>query len=159
MEQALEFIHGEYNHALNSDDLLDPELPFIKNKSNGGTMILWRKDWNQSISIIPTDSSSFVAIALSMPGTQPTIHIAMYLPTAGKESEFVEEITKLKAFVEALVDSHPGHSVFIRGDSNVNPNNTSRTAIFDDFKKILNLQQVQIGHTITSWEMVYLILK
>ena len=146
VEQALEFLHGEYKHTLNSDDLLDPELPFIKNRSNGGTMILWRKDWNQSISIIPTDSSSFVAIALSIPGTQPSIHIAMYLPTAGKESEFVEEITKLKAFVEGIADSHPDHFVFIRGDSNVNPNNNSRFTIFDDFKKILNLHQVQIGH-------------
>ena len=34
---------GDYNSYLCSEDLLDPELPLIKERAKGGTMALWKK--------------------------------------------------------------------------------------------------------------------
>ena len=35
-------LQGEYCFALNSHDKYDPELPLVKTKANGGTMVLWK---------------------------------------------------------------------------------------------------------------------
>ena len=143
---ALDLLRGEYSHVLNSDDLHDPELPFLKNRSNGGTIILWRKKLEKSVTILPTETTSFTAIILAFPSCPPAIHISLYLPTAGKESEFLEEITKLKVFIESALETHPDHLIFIRGDSNVNMKNTVRVEILENFKNLLNLKSVKIGH-------------
>ena len=42
------------------------------------------------------------------------------LPTSGKEAEFVEDISKLRIFLEDLLIKDPELLIFIRGDSNVN---------------------------------------
>ena len=145
-DKALDLLHGEYCHVLNSDDVHDPELSFVKNRSHGGTMILWKRALNQSVSVLPPETSSFIAIIFHPPASQPSIHISLYLPTAGKESEFVEEITKLRIFIENLGETHPDHQIYIRGDSNVNPNNGVRVNIFNDFKSNLKLAMVSMGH-------------
>ena len=145
-EQALDVFRGEYCHVLNSDDVHDPELPFIKNRSKGGTMILWKRALNQYVSVLTTETPSFIAILFHPSTSKPTIHISLYLPTSGKEAEFVEEITKLRIFIDNLLDSHPDHLIYIRGDSNVNPNNGVRVSIFNDFKKNLKLTSVPMRH-------------
>ena len=144
--EATDLFNGEYCHTHSSDDITDPELPFIKNRSNGGTMILWRIELDQYITILPAITPSFVSILFFPPNYQPSLHVSLYLPTSGQESEFIAEITKLSEFIEDLCEQHPGLLIFIRGDSNVNMNNKARLNIFNEFKFNLNLAQVQIGH-------------
>ena len=45
-------LRGEYDFALNSADLLDPELPLVKAKAHGGTMVMWKQ-----VGIIPPTSA------------------------------------------------------------------------------------------------------
>ena len=144
--EAMEILSGEYNHALSSDDIFDPELPYIKNRSNGGTMILWRNNLNKFVKILPPKTPSFLGLLFSPPFCQPSLHISLYLPTSGKESEFISEITKLNDFIEDMLEQYPGCLIFIRGDSNVNKNNSMRLNILSEFKNNLNLIQVPIGH-------------
>ena len=143
---ATDLLRGEYEYTLNSDDVFDPELPFVKNKSHGGTMILWRKSLSEFISVLPSPSPSFSALLFSPPGSPASLQVALYLPTSGKESEFIEEITCLRIFIEDLLIKNPDLLVFIRGDSNVNVNQSARTNIFENFRKTLNLLNLPIGH-------------
>ena len=145
-KRATDIFKGEYCHTLSSDDIADPELPLIKNRSNGGTMILWKRSLDQFITVLPSETSSFHVILFQPLHALPSLHVSLYLPTSGKEDEFIAEITKLRIFLEEMLDLHPDYLVFIRGDSNVNMNNKSRLKIFNNFKSSLNLTSVPINH-------------
>ena len=141
-----ELFRGEYNQILNSDDVHDPELPFVKSKSNGGTMILWKKTLNQFVTTLPSETPSFQGLLFHPPHCPQSLHVSLYFPTSGKETEFIEEITKLRDFIEDVLKQHPGTLIFIRGDSNVNRNNAARLNIFNNFKSTFNLTDVPITH-------------
>ena len=144
--EAFDLLSGEYQHALSSDDICDPELPFIRNRSNGGTSILWKNKLDKFINIIPPTTPSFLGLLFSPPDCQPSLHVSLYLPTSGKEEEFISEITKLSDFIEDILEQYPHCLIFIRGDSNVNANNAARSGVFNDFKNNFSLTQVPIGH-------------
>ena len=144
--QLMSHISPKYNYSVNSEDKQDTEAPFNKNRTHGGTMILWKKDLEPYISVYPTSSSSFLPLVYSPPGSPTSIHIALYLPTSGLETEFVDQITELKNKIEEILTIHKGSIVFIRGDSNVNPNNTQRSRMFANFCEELNLKNIPTNH-------------
>ena len=143
---ATDLFEGTYCSFLNSDDLYDQELPFVRNRSNGGTMILWKESLDKYVSIPPVVSSSFLSLIFQPPSSPPSLHIALYLPTSGKEAEFIEEISKLRNFLENILDENPDYIIFIRGDSNVNIKNKPRLNIFKDFIRRFKLINIDIGH-------------
>ena len=143
---ATDLLRGEYEYTLNSDDVFDPELPFIRNKSHGGTMIFWKKSLSEFISVLSTPSASFSALLFRPPGSPSSLQVALYLPTSGKETEFIDEITSLRIFIEDLLIKDPDLLVFIRGDSNVNVNQAARTKMFENFKATFNLLSLPVGH-------------
>ena len=100
LHQVTQLFHGEYCYALNSDDLHDPELGLLRNKAHGGTMILWRRSLDKFISVLRCTTSSFLPILFSYSGCPTTLHVALYLPTSGREFQFVEEVSKLRVFLE-----------------------------------------------------------
>ena len=143
---ATELLRGEYCHELNSDDVHDPDLPFVKTKSFGGTMIFWKHSLDKFVTILPAVTSSFLGLLFHPPHSPPSLHISLYLPTSGKEAEFLEEITKLADFIDNVLEQYPGALIFIRGDSNVNVNNVARLGAFTEFKTIFNLANIPIKH-------------
>ena len=145
-QNSMDILKGDYSHSLNSDDITDPELPFIKNRSNGGTMILWKHSLDKFVTVIPTETHSFLAILFQPPDSPPSLHVSLYLPTSGKEAEFVAEVTKLRIFLEDFSESQPRSLVFIRGDANVNFNNKPRVKIFKNFMNSCALRYVPIQH-------------
>ena len=70
-----------YKFSSNSADKLDPNLPLVKSKAYGGTMVLWKSSLDAFISVHQVSSSSFLPIFFHPPGTCLTIHFAVYLPT------------------------------------------------------------------------------
>ena len=96
-------------------------------------MVMWQTSLDPFISTIPTQSSSLAAILLKLPGYCISVHIAIYLPTAGQDVQFVSALASLDSCIEDLVKMYPGVQVFLRGDSNVNPKNTSRVSLFQHF--------------------------
>merc|ERR1712208_70919 len=92
-----------------------------------GTMILWKKSIEKFITIIPCKTSSFLAILFKPPSCTAFLHICLYLPTSGLESEFVDEISEhfLKNILRKILNVY----CIFKGDSNVNSNHTIRVQI------------------------------
>ena len=58
------------------------------------------------IEIIPTNTASFLPVILKKPGLVTTVHVTLYLPTHGKDSEFVSDMAELRNCLDELnVDS------------------------------------------------------
>ena len=57
-------------------------------------------------------------MVLDKPGYPITIHINIYLSTAGKETEFIQELAMLEDTIANTVETYPDSTIFIRGDAN-----------------------------------------
>ena len=139
-------IQHEYCHYLNSDDLYDPELPLVKARAVGGTLAMWRKWLDPYVSIYPTQTSAFLPLILKIPGTRISVHMALYLPTHGKDPEFISEFASMKNCIEEISVLHNNPLLFIRGDGNCNPKNIIRYQVLKHFIQDYNLKQVKISH-------------
>ena len=102
----LSYLQGEYCYNLNSEDVYNPELPLTKNYSSGGTLCLWRKWLDPYVSVHPCQIPSFTPLLLKLPGYQVSIHIGLYLPTHGKDSEFVSDLADLAISIQELADMY-----------------------------------------------------
>ena len=137
---------GEYSCELNNDENSNPVLAMSKSKAYGGTVVMWRKSLDKFITAHPVPVSGFLPVILSPPGCPTSAHIAMYLPTSGREADFLETVTHLRNTIEEILDRFPDCLFFLRGDCNVNPNNHERVLIFDNLVKDFSLVKVPINH-------------
>ena len=126
----MEQISHDYCFSLNSDDLYDPALPLYHSRTHGGTMILWKKSLDPFVQLLPPKSSSFLAIILSMPHLPPSIHYSVYLPTSGKDNEYIEELSQLKLSIEEVLEKYDDPLIYIRGDANTNLKIENRLVLF-----------------------------
>ena len=108
---------GEYCFLLNSEETNNPDLAMESPKAHGGTMMMWKVDLDPFITPLPTLSPAFLPVYLKIPGFSPSIHVALYLPTSGKDSEFVSALSQLGLFLEEVAATHQC-PVYIRGDAN-----------------------------------------
>ena len=92
----------EYSCSLSSEDLFDPDLPLTHTRAHGGTLTFWLKSLDLYVTVISIASSSILPIVLELPGHQTSIHINIYLPTAGKEPQYMDELALLQATIENL---------------------------------------------------------
>ena len=146
ISQLMKTVAHEYCYWLNSDDLYEPDLHLVKSKAHGGTMVMWRRSLDPHIQIHPVLTSAFLPIILQPPSTRPSVHIAIYLPTSGKEYEFITELASLKNCLDEINEKYSQPAIFIRGDGNCNPKNVSRFNIFSNFIRDYNLCRVDISH-------------
>ena len=146
MSPLMSHLSDKYCWYLNCEDLYDLDAPLIKNKTYGGTMALWKHCLDPFISIHKVSSPSILPVIYSPPGAATSVHIAIYLPTSGKENDFIEELLNLKIAIEELRDKFKNPDIFIRGDSNVNSNNKARAKIFATFCSEMCLKHVLIEH-------------
>ena len=105
LKEVLKQLDDEYCYHLNSDDLHDPELGLTRCRIVGGTLLLWAKQLDPYVSIHQPTNSSFTAMILRIPGVQVSIHVCLYMPTSGKENDFVSELTDLRICLEELNDT------------------------------------------------------
>ena len=139
-------LKAKYCYFLNSDDLHDPELPMVRSRLIGGTLVLWAHSLDPYVTIHPPTTSAITALILCIPGYQVTVHIAIYLPTSGRDTDFVSEITNLRVCITELADQYPGAAFFIRGDSNVNFKNKPRLLQLTQIMERFGLLRVNIPH-------------
>ena len=107
LSNAMVLFRGEYMASLNSQDLYDLELPLTKTTTFGGTMILWRQELNPFISVVSVDSTAFLPLVFAPPDQAVSVHISVYLPTQGQESEFIDCLSSLSMVMEELSDKYP----------------------------------------------------
>ena len=109
-------------------------------------MVMWETSLDSFITVIPTTSSSLTALLLKIPGLVTSVHIAIYLPTSGKEVEFVSALSSLDCCIDDILDTNPNAQIFIRGDANVNQKNTHRSSLFSHFLIKHCFESIQLGH-------------
>jgi hypothetical protein len=144
--QAVQYLKHEYCYHLNSEDNFDPDLPLIKSKAKGGTMLLWRKWLDPYIKVVNVASSAFLPIVVAIPGSLTSVHVALYLPTHGQDTEFVSELANLRNCLDNLNTEYSNPCIYIRGDANVNIKNTNRVNILSSFKTHFDLIETRISH-------------
>ena len=137
---------GKYDSFLNSEDCHDPSLALESTKAHGGTMIMWHISLTPFVTILPSKSPGFQTILLKLPSAIPSLHTALYLPTAGKEHEFTSMLVELEAHIEELRSTFPSAPHFMRGDANSNPNNISRFNLFTHFYTSLLFSRIPLQH-------------
>ena len=108
-------------------------------------MIMWQSQLEPYIKILPTSSSSFLPILLSIPGVAISAHIAIYLPTSGKEAEFGSALAALEVCIDQIKEEY-SCPVYLRGDCNVNPKNKSRSTLFKHFCLKHSIEGLDIPH-------------
>ena len=145
MQQMKEF-NQIYFSSLNSPDLYDLELPMKKSRCFGGTMALWRREHDPYISIHRVATSAFLPLIFDPPNLPLTIHLAIYLPTAGRDSEFVEELAALDACIIELYEKYPDAIFFLRGDFNASKTNHTRTGLLNYFITSHSFISLDIPH-------------
>ena len=142
----MEYFSGEFKSSLNSEDLINPDLSFRANRTKGGTMILWRKYLDPYVTVQEPVSTSFLFLVLNIPGTRPSIHGALYLPTSGKEVEYLSDLAKLKTTLDDLTVKHPRAVIFLRGDANSSLGHRSRSSLLSDLCSEFHLKRVKFQH-------------
>ena len=143
---AMQLFKNDYCSYLNSTDIYDPDLPLTYSKAHGGSMIMWKALHDPHVSIIPVGTSSFSPIKFSPPGHPTSIHIAVYLPTQGKEAEFLDEISSLILCIEQLSEQYPEALFYLRGDFNVSSTNKLRMCQIQHLCHQKELVSVSIPH-------------
>ena len=94
-------------------------------------------------------SSNYIIFMFNHPNYVKTIHAAVYLPTAGLENNFIEELSKLEATLDILLDEHPEATIFLRGDANASfkpRKGNKRDSLFKFFCDKLFLSSSVIPH-------------
>ena len=146
-KQLLSHLHHQYKYCLNTDDLHDPDLAMTRCRMVGGTLILWAVHLDPFTTIYTPKSSSHTAIILQIPGYQTNIHVCIYLPTSGREQDFVTELSNLQSTLTDLSELYQNCAIFVRGDSNVNKNNINRVILLNHFMKTFSLLRVPLHHS------------
>ena len=146
---ATDQISNLYNFYLNSEDRHDDLLSLQKTRAHGGTMTLWKKELDPYITIHEPTSSRILALVLDRPGYQVSIHINIYLSTAGKEACFIEDLSVLEDTIDILNEKHPDSVLYIRGDANSSSHprqGNKRDQLFQHFLRNNNLENLPINH-------------
>ena len=146
IKPLMQTLQCKYDYFLNSDDLHSPEVSVKQAFSYGGTLLLWKNELTSFISIFPVDTPAFTPLILKAPETPVSAHIALYLPTQGKDQEFFNEIVNLRICLNDIQQEYPGCLFFLRGDSNVNPNNRKRVTVLRQLMEDFSLKMVNITH-------------
>ena len=139
-------VSHEYSYWLNSNDRLDPELSLSTSRAVGGTLAMWRKHLDPYTTVHPTQSSAVLPLVIQLPGAKISAHIAVYLPTSGKDAEFVTELATLQNCIDELDNIYNSPIIFVRGDFNVNRKNSTRVGLLQSFITKYSFCQVKIDH-------------
>ena len=95
---------------------------------------------------MPVQTTAFLVVILSPPGIKKSVHVSLYMPTHSKDSEFVSDMADLRKCLDDVSTSIPNPVVYIRGDSNVNKNNTARVTLLQQLIRDFSLIRVDTGH-------------
>ena len=89
---------------------------------------------------------SFQSIYINRPGIQSSTHTCIYLPTAGKNCDFVNSLADLDVHISDLKSKYPDSAHFIRGDANSSMKNVNRHSLLTNFYTDLSFLRVPIQH-------------
>ena len=135
--------------SLNSADLFDSDLPLRTTRAFGGTLSLWKRHLDPYIKTIDVNSASFNVLLLNIPGYPVTLHINIYLPTAGRDSDYISELSKLENTLDKIEEAYDNPIMMIRGDANASIPvrlSNSRDTLFQYFCERIGLSSILTNH-------------
>ena len=147
IDQCLSALRGEFSYYLNSEDSFDEDLPLEKSRASGGTLALWRNELDPFITPFSPPSASILPLIFTPQDSSTSIHINVYLPTQGKEDQFMTELSNLSALIDEIDEQYPNSPLYLRGDFNVSFKNKKRRSMLDFFLSSHSLKEVVIDHT------------
>ena len=147
LKNCMALFRGDYCWELNSEDRYDQDIALTKSRTTGGTMVMWKSSLDKYVQAHPVVSTSFLPVIFSPPGYPVSVHIALYLPTAGRDADYVEQLALLSNCIKELKFKYVGCAIFIRGDGNTNSNNKERVRMFSYFLSSHDLVEVNINHS------------
>ena len=109
-------------------------------------MCMWKTELDPYIKVHRVSTSSFLPLIFEPLNLPPSIHVAVYLPTLGRESDFLDELAQLNVCIYDLKDTYPDAQIYLRGDFNVSKTNKNRTHLLNKFCYDHALSQVNIEH-------------
>ena len=139
---STELFNQNYCSSLNSADKFDNDLALSTSRAFGGTLTLWKPSLDPYIKILEVNSSSFNILLLNIPGYPATANVNIYLPSAGRDADYVSELSKLENVLDEIRDEHDDPLVILRGDANASiPNrlSNSRDTLFQYFYQRMRL--------------------
>ena len=142
----MSYLKGSYSYRLNSADQFDPELPLLKSRATGGTLIMWKKEFDAFVTFHNPPSPAILPMVFHPPNNSLTTHICVYLPTSGQEVQFMNELANISSVLEKLRLTHPSSHCYIRGDFNVNEKHIKRNELLTTFMELEKLISVEIVH-------------
>ena len=146
---ALEHLSHQYCSYLNSEDRHDDLLSLRMSRAHGGTFALWDKTLDPYITILEPVTSRILIMILDKPGYQISIHITIHFTTAGKDSQYMEDLSTLELTIDELSEKYPDSVLYIRGDANSSPvprKLNKRDVLFKHFLETNNLNFVPTDH-------------
>ena len=117
-----------------------------RRKAWGGTLALWRREIDPFITPLETPSPSVLPLLLQIPGLSSSIHIGLYLPTWGRDSEFIEALASLESIVLFAIENFKDMPIYLKGDCNVNSSNVKRAKLFHNFLTKYGIQNIDLQH-------------
>ena len=142
LDRVMSHFKGEYFYSLNAPDSHEPDLPLRSSKATGGTMLMWKSDIHPYVTIRSASTSSFLPLIFQPPGTITSVHISVYLPTHGREQDFILDLSKLASAIDQLKTEFPASPLYIRGDFNVGKNHLRRQELLSNFIEDMNLVEI-----------------
>ena len=109
---CMSMFQGDYCSDLNSGEKSAPDLSLVKGRAFG--LILWKQSIDKYISVYPSASSSFLPVIFNPPGCPVSVHIAIYMPTSGRETDFLEQLILLSSCLDELNDKYGDCLIFIQ---------------------------------------------
>ena len=94
-----------FKYYLNSEDLFSRDLPLDKKKAWGGTLAVWHSALDPFVTVLPSSTPAILPLHLHIPGLNESLHLTVYLPTAGKDQEFCIELASLGDLINDLSES------------------------------------------------------
>ena len=146
LPNVVNYFSGQYFLSLNSSDCFDPELPLVRSSATGGTLAMWKRELDPYVTVLKCPSPGILPIIFTHPEFVTSVHITVYLPTRGQESEFIDALALLANTVHDIKEKHPESMIFVRGDANVNPRNLTRAPLLDHFCKENALHFTNLDH-------------
>ena len=147
LSNVVQYFSGQYFFSLNSSDCFDPELPLVRSSAIGGTLAMWKRELDPFITVLKCPSPSILPIVFNHPDFIISVHITVYLPTRGQETEFIDALAHLANTIHEIKDKNPEAMIFVRGDANVNPRNLTRAPLLDHFCNENVLHFTNLNHS------------
>ena len=141
-EASLNSIMQDYSIQISTPDQYIPVEDKLSNNDHTwhGAAVLWHDSLNSHIINLKNTHERFTAIKLNLSG-QPVLAVSAYLPTAGKDDEFLECIAELSNFIHE--NTARNVTVLIGTDCNCSEKSSSRrSASFQLFCNQHDLVQI-----------------